>query len=93
MQQYDVWLRSSSKGCHIQVFGIGNARWLLSRLSHEFSLRGADEIRPSDDASVFCFDLKYVPPMTQSVLESLLKNIPSIRLKIDSPVTNGCEEI
>ena len=93
MKQYDVWLLSTSKGCHLQVFGIGNTRCLLSRLSHEFALRGAEEIRPTDDASVFCFDLTYVQPMTQSTLESLLKSIPSIRLKIGSPVINGCEEI
>ncbi len=62
MTQFDVSIQPTGKGCCVKVDGIGNARWLLSRLSHEFSFRGADVIRQTKDSSICSFNVTYVPP-------------------------------
>ena len=76
-------IRHEGYACRIRVASIGNARWVLDRLSESFVFRTSEPIQEAELPAYCTFCVAHGAQISQRKLESLLSAIPGVRLSFD----------
>lgn len=81
MQTFDVYLRPAGFNVQFNVTGMGNARWLHSRLRQEYAMITPRSIQESALNDGTCqFEISCSPPVSVKQFEWRLKRMPSVNV-------------
>ena len=83
MNAFRVWLRPLGSAFRVRVDGVGNAKWLLDRLSRSFVFKTAAPMSEDEGSSCCTFHLAYNSQMPPRGFERLLAAIPEVKLMTD----------
>ena len=83
MSLFQVWIRPLGSACRVRVDGIGNARWLLNRLSESFVFKTSEPMHSDTATACSSFQVQYTSQMSGSKLTKLLAAIPEINLMLE----------
>lgn len=85
MQAIRVAVQDLVDSYHVQVDTRQNAIWLLSRLSHCFVFKSADDLQHPADGVACSFEVPAQPWLPFSRLKELLAGIPRVSLADNPP--------
>ncbi|MBW3542648.1 MAG: hypothetical protein KY476_20485 [Planctomycetes bacterium] len=83
MKTFNVWLRPLGDFCRVRVNDIGEARWLLDRLSQSFVFKTFEPMESVNGSLACTFQVPYNPPLSRRAFERILGGIPEVRLMLD----------
>ncbi len=84
MSSFRVWLRPAESNCHVRVDGLGNAQWLLGRLSQSFVFKTSEELHEDRESSCCTFRVAYSSQVPRRAFERLLASIAEVNVLLDS---------
>ena len=77
MNAFEVWVRPLGECCRVRVSGVGNAEWLLQRLSESHAINNAEPCSETDTCS---FEVPCSESTSRNRLEKALAAIPEVKL-------------
>lgn len=81
MPQFSVWIRPLGQTfCRIRVDSVGQAQWLLDRLSRSFVFKNCEPLREDRFTPGCTFQVSYDSRNNRNSFERLLRNIPEVHL-------------
>ena len=83
MDAFRVWLTPLGSTCRVRVDGVGNAAWLLGRLSQSFVFKNCEPVKEEPGSSCCDFRVVYSFQMSHSSFQRLMAAIPEVRLMAD----------